>query len=556
MRGLFRHLSVALLAATTIATPRARAQAVPPAHTATFDVVVRGANLGFETVTVSGTGTGWQIASSGRLGAPTDQTTNKFEVTYAADWQPQRLTIEGVARGQIFSLSATFTSAAASITVDQGGQRRMAEQKVSPRTIVLPPNIFGAYEALAMQLSTAAVGTRWPVYVTADVEISVTLNTVTPRRFTAPTGQVDLRECDVTFEQPAGFSTAEVWIDRDGHLARFVLPAQGVSLLRNDLTSVMMREERVTHAGDEAVFIPSSGFSLAATMTKPPGVSGRLPAVVLVAGAGTLDRDETTAGIPVFGQLAGALADAGYAVVRYDQRGTGQSGGRTESATLTSYADDVSRVIEWLMSRKDVDPNRIAVVGYGDGGSLALVAAGRGKAIRAVALLATAGRTGREVALEQQQKELARLAITDADKAAKIALQTRLLDAAATGKGWDAVPGDVRKASDTPWFRSWVLFDPVAALAKLSQPVLIVHGALDRQVPAAHADRLESASRARKQSPVPSTRKAVIPGVNHLFVAAATGEVGEYAALPVKTISPALASALTAWMQDVLVAKK
>ena len=62
---------------------------------------------------------------------------------------------------------------------------------------------------------------------------------------------------------------------------------------------------------------------------------------MLVAGSGPVDRDETVAGIPIFGQLASALADAGYLVVRYDKRGVGQSGGRPESATLSDYAEDV-----------------------------------------------------------------------------------------------------------------------------------------------------------------------------------------------------------------------
>jgi hypothetical protein len=327
-------------------------------------------------------------------------------------------------------------------------------------------------------------------------------------------------------------------------------------VLRDDLTSVMMREERITHVGDEAVYIPATGFSLAATMTKPSGAGGRLPVVVLVAGTGPQDRDETIAGIPLFGQLAGALADAGYAVVRYDKRGTGQSGGRTESASLTSYADDVIHVIEWLADRKDVDANRVAVAGYGEGGALVLLAAGRAKSVRAVALLGVAGRSGREVALEQQQQELAKLTLAAADRSAKIALQTRLLDAVATGKGWEGIPPEFRKASDTPWFRSWVLFDPAVALGKVSQPLLIIHGALDRQVPPTDADRLEIAARARRQSPVPPTSKVVIPGVNHLFVAARTGEVEEYAALPSKTISADLAAALTTWLKGVLVAKK
>ena len=39
-------------------------------------------------------------------------------------------------------------------------------------------------------------------------------------------------------------------------------------------------------------------------------------------------------GVPVLGQLAATLVDAGFLVVRYDRRGVGQSGGRAETATI------------------------------------------------------------------------------------------------------------------------------------------------------------------------------------------------------------------------------
>ena len=100
-----------------------------------------------------------------------------------------------------------------------------------------------------------------------------------------------------------------------------------------------------------------------------------LPAIVLVAGSGPSDRDETVAGIPIFGQLAGALADAGFLAVRYDKRGVGQSGGRPESATLADYAEDLRAVVRFTSDRKDVDRRRVAIVGHGEGGMLGLLTA-------------------------------------------------------------------------------------------------------------------------------------------------------------------------------------
>ena len=95
--------------------------------------------------------------------------------------------------------------------------------------------------------------------------------------------------------------------------------------------------------------IPASGFGLAGTLTTPP-MQGRLrhPAVVLVAGAGQVDRDGTVAGIPLFAQLAGQLADLEFVALRYDKRGVGQSGGRTEAARLADFGEDARAVVKTM----------------------------------------------------------------------------------------------------------------------------------------------------------------------------------------------------------------
>ena len=64
-------------------------------------------------------------------------------------------------------------------------------------------------------------------------------------------------------------------------------------------------------------------------------------------------------------------------MVRYDKRGVGQSGGRSEFATLGDYAEDVVAVVKFLEKRKDIDPKRIALVGHSEGAAVALLAARR-----------------------------------------------------------------------------------------------------------------------------------------------------------------------------------
>ena len=78
---------------------------------------------------------------------------------------------------------------------------------------------------------------------------------------------------------------------------------------------------------------------------------------------------------------------------------------------------------------------------------------------------------------------------------------------------------------------------------------LIVHGALDRQIPAANADLLEQAARARKRAKPTDTQKVIAPGVNHLLVPAKTGDPEEYLSLPNRTIDPAVPAAIASWLK-------
>ena len=527
-----------------------------------FVVLLKGVRIGTETVEISQSDAGWVISSTGQIAAPLDLTTTRFEATYAPDWQPRSLAIEGLLRGQLITLSTVFLPTSATSDVFQGGQRRSITHKVSPRTIALPNNFFGAYEALAAQLASAAVGATFPVYVAPQAEVTVTVDGVSQRRVITAGGGIELRQFDLTFANSAGPLKAELWIDARNRFARLMLPATAVTVIRDDLSAVLAREDRISRPGDEEVFIPAAGFNLGATISKPTASAaggsdggGRIPAVVLVAGSGREDRDETVVGIPILGQVAGMLADGGFLVVRYDKRGVGLSGGRVESATLDDYAGDVISVINFLRRRKDVDPDRIAVVGQSEGGAVALLAAAREKRIKAVGLVATPGLTGRETTIEQQQHALALSKEPDEDKKAKVALQLRIMEAAATGRGWETVPPAVRQQADTAWFKSWLLFDPAAAVKKVDQPILIVQGTLDTQVPPAHADRLETFSRGRKNSPAAHTRKVVVEGVNHLLVPATTGEVDEYPSLGARAVSPEIGKAIADWLQASLVKK-
>jgi uncharacterized protein len=271
---------------------------------------------------------------------------------------------------------------------------------------------------------------------------------------------------------------------------------------------------------------------------------------LLVGGLGQVDRDATVAGIPILGQLAGALADAGFLVLRYDKRGIGQSGGRPETAGLPDFAEDVRAAVKFLADRKDVDPKRIAVIGHSEGGSAALIAAAADKRVAAIVVMATTGVTGSELVLAQQKHALDRSSLSEADKQARIDLQKQIHQAVITGKGWEALPAEVKRQADTAEFQSLLTYDPSKVVRQVRQPMLILHGSLDTQVDPSNAERLETLARARK-NPAP-VEAITIPGVNHLMVPASTGEIDEYPSLNDKQITPVVPTTIVAWLEKVL----
>mgnify|MGYP003693597821 CR=1 FL=1 len=113
---------------------------------------------------------------------------------------------------------------------------------------------------------------------------------------------------------------ADLWSDQAGHLVRVSLPTQSIEFVREDVASVSSRTVSISRPNDEQVKVPGNGFVIAGTLSRPASSTEKqLPAVVLLGGSGPTDRDEVVFGIPILGQIASALADAGFMVLRYDK---------------------------------------------------------------------------------------------------------------------------------------------------------------------------------------------------------------------------------------------
>ena len=97
--------------------------------------------------------------------------------------------------------------------------------------------------------------------------------------------------------------------------------------------------------------------------------------------------------------LAEHLTRQGFAVLRYDKRGVGLTGGALHPGSTTDdYAADALAEVRFLQQQPNVDPARVGIVGHSEGGIIAtMVAAQAPDDVRFIVMLAGTGLPGIEV---------------------------------------------------------------------------------------------------------------------------------------------------------------
>ena len=541
-------LTLALLLALPAAAQQPQPPPAAPAAVG-YTVFLRGTPVGHQEVTVRSDAQGLVVSGQGQLAAPLDVITRKAELKYRPDQTAESLTLEARIMGVDITLQTTFENGMAVSKGMQGNIPIATTDMVSPQSVLLPNVFFGSHAVLARRLAGATPGTEFRAFFGPGPGAQVTfrLRSEMTEQMQFGTSTFDVHHYELAFDNAGAPLALHIYADNVGALVRLGVPAQFLDVVRDDVAGAMSRTHVTSNPGDEAVIIPAPGFNLGATITRPAGsTAGRVPAVILVGGGDSDDRDGTVFGVPILANLAGAASQAGFLAVRYDKRGYGQSGGRRESATITDLADDVRAIVKWLSDRKDIDPKRIAVIGHGEGAWVALLTAARDKRIGGVISIDGPSTTGAELALEQQQHALDRLKATPAERQQKIDLQRKIQAAVLSGKGWEGVPAEMRRQIDTPWTQSLLAFNPAQVIEDVRQPILFVHADLDRQIPVAHVERLVDV--ARKEGKSKSVEVVTVRGVNHLLVPAVTGEQDEYASLGDLNVSKDVTAAVQGWL--------
>jgi alpha/beta superfamily hydrolase len=164
------------------------------------------------------------------------------------------------------------------------------------------------------------------------------------------------------------------------------------------------------HIASRAIVVPDGDVTLGGVIDLPAQASTALPIVVLVPPGPDGERNYDDAGPqPMFVDLAVGLTARGFAVLRYDPRGSGRSPARERDRTWEDARTDARAAIAFAKTASGIDPGHVFVLGYGNGADLALAAIegaeSPGKVAGIVALAPTttryidcARKTGRDVA--------------------------------------------------------------------------------------------------------------------------------------------------------------
>lgn len=310
---------------------------------------------------------------------------------------------------------------------------------------------------------------------------------------------------------------------------------------------------------EKDVRFSNGAVTLAGTLSIPQG-NGPLPAVVLIAGSGPNTRDENVFQHPVFLVLADHLTRHGIAVLRFDKRGVGASGGQYATALTQDFAGDAAAAFAFLKTEPGIDPRHIGLIGHSEGGLIAPMVAARDSSVAFVVLLAAPGVPG-DALLRQQLHALNAAAGMNADllqqsdtvaaqMIAAVKSTTNLPQAQSDALRQAAAQGTSPELAKqyaamlfTPWFQSFMQLDPAIALQQVHCPVLALNGAKDLQVAA--AQNLPAIRTALKDNPHTDIR--TLPGLNHLFQTAGTGAPAEYGKIE-ETFSPDALSIITDWI--------
>ncbi len=243
---------------------------------------------------------------------------------------------------------------------------------------------------------------------------------------------------------------------------------------------------------EEDVRFQNGDITLAGTLFVPAS-QGMHPAIVLVHGSGPVTRD-------FYGPIAYHFVRNGIAVLAYDKRGIGESGGHWLEAGFPDLAKDALAGVSFLKTRKEIDPKKIGLWGISQGGWVAPLAASLSNDVAFLIVVSAAGVTPAEQQIQLVEAE-SRLQKIPEDKILEQLKGIRLqMDGLRSEETEMELEKEVRQLKEQGkedllfnsglenplyllMYRGILDYDPIPVLEKTKCPILVIYGEVDSIVP-------------------------------------------------------------------------
>ncbi|MDR3623510.1 MAG: alpha/beta fold hydrolase [Chlamydiales bacterium] len=319
----------------------------------------------------------------------------------------------------------------------------------------------------------------------------------------------------------------------------------------------------------------TANVTLAGTLTLPRSEKPS-PAILLIAGSGPIDRDETVFGHKPFLVLADHLTKQGFVVLRVDKRGIGESTGNYGVATSEDFASDALAGVEYLKTRKEVDAEQIGLIGHSEGGLIAPIVAVKSSDVAFIVLMAGPCVTGEAIVYEQEALISRAMGVTEEQLSHQLAFQQQVFSVIKNESDLEKaekllreivakqlvnLPKEEQQASadaieaqmkrcNSRWFRYYLTYDPITSLKHLKIPILVINGELDSQV--SPKQNLPVIAKILEGTGNRNYRIIEFPKLNHFFQTCETGSVLEYGIIE-ETIAPVVLNTVSDWILETTV---
>ena len=268
----------------------------------------------------------------------------------------------------------------------------------------------------------------------------------------------------------------------------------------------------------------------------------------------------------------------GVAVLRYDDRGVGQSEGNNATANTEDLSTDAQAAFDYLLTREEINPEQVGILGHSEGAMIAAMLAAENPQISFIVSLAGIAADSYEALMLQNELLVSSAGLSEDEVEAKIAEARQMLDWTLE-EDWESMQtfleetltSQIGQLSDEQktalgdeetyiqmtveaylteyqvWISYYLKHDWQADWEKVQQPALAVFGGLDKQVEAElNRSALEEALLVSGNQNV---EIVTFPKANHLFQEAVSGSTLEYPTLSPEFLDGFIET-LTTWVVE------